>query len=128
MDKNKRGVNIKEAVTVKTFVGFIVSVLWFMWLLNTEDITMFKWYVTLYLLLWAFMLIIGTNKGSIFELGGKLMKILLDPKLTNEDKFRILMSILKDWLGVVAHLGIIVEDEKKEKEEKKKKTPMPKLE
>ncbi len=109
----KRSFGLKKEIPVGMFMGFVLSFLWFIWLFNTDDIEYFRNIITAWLLFWSPILLFGFDKGSIFQFGASMVKLLMNNSLTSEKKLALLMNVLQQWLGLAADLSQFINAEKK---------------
>lgn len=119
-NKEKRRIGIKESILVTTFIGFIASFLFFMWMFETEDVQYLKIILSIWMVFWAIIMVFGFSKGSIMAFGAALIKVATDKTMTTEEKLAMIMIIIQEWLNIAANWSQIINVENKEKLKEKK--------
>ena len=119
--KEKRKVGLKESILATTFIGFVASFLFFMWMFETEDVQYLKIILSVWLVFWAIIMLFGFDKGSIMAFGAALIKVATDKSMSTEDKLALMMLIIQEWLNIVAMEKIVLVEEKKKELTKKEK-------
>lgn len=104
---------IKSEIPVGNFIGFVASLIWFVWFYTVVDIRTFKIAITAWCGFWLVLVVLGFNKGSIMEFASSIVKILLNKEYTNDEKIGMIMNLVQTALGIVADLSQIVTIKKK---------------
>lgn len=115
---NKKKIGFKESIQITTFIGFVASFLFFMWMYETDDIQYLKYVLTIWCGFWSFLMIFGFSKGSIMAFGAALVRVATDKSLSTEDKLALIMLIIQEWLNIAADLSQEVNIKKKRKIDK----------
>ena len=105
---------IKPNIPTVWFIGFMLSLLWYLY---STDVINFKTgkgiNIIYYIVFWTFPMVVGLNRASIIKFGITLLKVLARKDLSNQDRIILLKEVIQQWIGVYADLSHVVALENK---------------
>jgi hypothetical protein len=99
------------------FVGFMLSLIWYLFSTDRIDIATGNGMdIVYYMGFWTLPLMFGLKRASIVKFGITLLRVLARRDLTNEERIILIKEVIQQWLGVYADLSQVVAlENKKEK-------------
>lgn len=102
VDDNKPKFHLRESISLGAFLAYVFGLIGFMVSLGMIDYTFedngFK--LVIWAIFWAFMLSFGFEKGSILKFGMNILRVLFDPKMSNEGKLVFIKEQIEKLVGV----------------------------
>lgn len=105
--KESRKLLLKESVTIGEFIAFIAGIYFLMisgkmivwWDIQDVGFKLFCW-----IALWGVFLILGFQKPSVMSIGINILKILFDPRMTNDSKLAFIKAEIEKLVGIAIML------------------------
>jgi len=106
---------IRQTVPTGLFICYVCALIGFAWVKEIViwgDIHQSGFQLTMWMIFWTVILVLGVEKGSVVQFALNMLKVLGNERLNLEQKYGLVRQVVQQWIGVMADMSQILELEK----------------